>query len=76
MIGHPRNRLAATTRVAVGRPHDAYAFLAALHNDRFRWRNDYSGSDRESLLRDHRRGLLVGQIPSDLYSMTDETFSM
>lgn len=76
VIKHPHNRLAAMTRVAVDKPHDvvAYAFLAALHNDRYRSSNDYFGSDHGSLLRDHRKEPRADQILNDLYSMTDETF--
>lgn len=84
---HPRSRLAATARAAVGTRHDdsadtvAYASSAALHNSRrYRCRchstssSDYFENDRESLLRDHRKLLRVDQIPSDLCNMTGSTW--
>lgn len=74
----PRSRLAVASRAAAGTTRDdaaAYVSWAALRNGRCHcWRcSDYFGSDRVSLLRDHRKGPRVDQIPNDPCSMTGST---
>lgn len=74
----PRSRLAVASRAVAGTTRDdaaAYVSWAALRNGRCRcWQcSDYFGSDRVSLLRDHRKGPRVDQIPNDPCSMTGST---